>query len=170
VGELSSAGASYLEGFGTGVVSVGGATLGALLIPTMIKEPTQPITVPLTSDEPIDLKDEGLITLYRGVYNGHPDYGNALKGMAVPRGGSATPTEHNEGDNNSIYTSWSIYESVADKFGGRKGIGGVVLIKTFDVRQVIPSPDKFQQGEVLVPGVVSGAIVIPATPNPKKIR
>lgn len=86
----------------------------------------------------------------------------------TPKGGNANAKEHNEGNNSSIYTSWSIYREVADKFGGRKGAGGVLLMKDFPVTETVPSPDKFMQGEVLIPGVVTGAIVLPATPNPKK--
>jgi len=113
--------------------------------------------------------DKDIITLYRGVYVGHPDHENALKGMAVPRGGTATAKQHNEGNNESIYTSWSIYRGVAEKFGGRKGPGGIVLVKSFHISETVPSIDKFQQGEVLIPGVVTGAAVEEATPNPKKM-
>lgn len=113
-------------------------------------------------------KRDNTLILYRGVYVDHPDYANALKGKAVPRSGNATPKQHNEGESRSNYTSWTIYPSVADKFGGRKGRGGVVLTKTFKWSEITPSPDKFQQGELLIRGVVTGAIVTPATPNPKK--
>ena len=117
-----------------------------------------------------DTRKEDEIILYRGVYVDHPDYANALLGKAFPRGGDASPYEHNRGNNNSVYTSWTIYPEVADKFGGRKGPGGVVLTKSFPISKVVPSDDKYKQGEVLVKGPVSGAIVTPATPNPKKIK
>jgi hypothetical protein len=82
--------------------------------------------------------------------------------MAIPRGGNASPQEHNASDNNSNYTSWTIYPNVANEFGQRKGFGGVVLTKEFSLNEIVISPDKFMQGEVLVPGIVKGAIVKPA--------
>ena len=77
-------------------------------------------------------------------------------------GGSANADEHNLGDNNSIYTSWTIFKDVAEQFGSRKGKGGVILSKEFKMSEMVPSPDKFFQGEILIPGVVTGAKVEPA--------
>ncbi len=41
------------------------------------------------------------------------------------------PIKHTRGDVESIFTSWSYYEDVADYMGGRKDAGGVVLTKKF---------------------------------------
>lgn len=100
------------------------------------------------------------ITLYRGVYFNHPDYPNALKGMAFPYGGSATPEEHSGGNFKSNFTSWTMFRIVADFHANKKGPGGVVLTKTFLPGQYIPNFDFFDggEGEFLVPGPVSGAV------------
>jgi hypothetical protein len=45
---------------------------------------------------------------------------------------------------------------VAAKFAGPYG---VVLVKRFYPSQLVPSPDKYNEQEVLVPGVVFGAEV-----------
>ncbi len=42
---------------------------------------------------------EKYITLYRGVSVKHPDYPNALNGVATPIGGHNDPTKHNDGNN-----------------------------------------------------------------------
>ena len=158
----TSVGSGTAAGTATGTATVAGLSASTIFFSALA-------ILTLNGDTPVDdTKKPPKLVLYRGVYVGHPDYQNALKGIAVPRGGNATPEEHNNGDNNSIYTSWSFWPQVADKFGGRKGPGGVVLTKTFEWNEVVPSLDKFGQGEVLVPGIVTGAIVTPATPNPKK--
>jgi len=69
-----------------------------------------------------DEDDNRSITLYRGVHGKHPDLHNAVNGMAVPRGldfGHNNPIEHNRGDNNSIFTSWTTTKSMARYFHQR---------------------------------------------------
>lgn len=80
--------------------------------------------------------------------------------MAVPRGldGHNNAAQHNRGDNNSIFTSWTRSKNVARKFGRRKGKGGVLLTKKFKKSRVVTSPDKFKEQEVLVPGIVTGQV------------
>src|SRR5690606_20569940 len=71
-------------------------------------------------------ENEESIVLYRGVSKEIDVpilYAAAKRGFAVPRGflpNSAKPHDnknaHTGGDNNSIYTSWTIYKSEAEKF------------------------------------------------------
>ncbi|WP_445457009.1 DUF6443 domain-containing protein [Flavobacterium sp. HNIBRBA15423] len=107
--------------------------------------------------------DDGVpsITLFRGVYFGHPDYANALNGIATPIGGHDDPFLHNWGDNESIFTSWSVNIAVAKTHASKAMVSnGVILMKRFKVYEIVPSPDKMKEGEFLVPGVVNGAKVI----------
>jgi RHS repeat-associated protein len=97
-------------------------------------------------------------TLYRGVWDDHPAFQEALEGSADPRGGSATALEHNMGDTRSIYTSWTTDPALAAE---RAGPGGVVLQQTFPAFRLVTSPDLFGEGEVLVTGPVRGASVTP---------
>jgi len=80
--------------------------------------------------------------------------------MAVPQNlltGHSNPYWHNTNNLNSIFTSWTIYKSFAARWAGKNGWGGIILTKKFQKWQVQLSPDLFRQGEVLIPGVVSGA-------------
>jgi hypothetical protein len=88
VGELTSAGASYLEGLGTGVVSVGGMTLGALLMPTMIKEPEFNWTRDLPLDVPVTTTgtpQDPTLYLYRNMRSvgGLPMIGEGLDKLGL---------------------------------------------------------------------------------------
>ena len=111
---------------------------------------------------------DGYITLFRGVHKDHPDYPNALRGEAHPKGGHENPVAHNNGDNSSIFTSWSVNPWIAWSFATKQGKenGGLVLIKQVHVSEITPSPDKFFQGEVLLRGIVRGAIPIPVLKLP----
>ncbi|WP_051890284.1 hypothetical protein [Chryseobacterium vrystaatense] len=154
--ELSTVG-SLVKGF----AATGAMTLGAVLYPTMIKEPEFNWTRDLPLDIPITTTDdrpEDLITLYRGVCIGHYDYKNALKGMAIPLGGHNDPDSHNWGDTESVFTSWTINRNTALKFANKNGSGGVLLQKAFSVHEIIPSPDKYNEQEILIRGIVNGAV------------
>ncbi len=109
-----------------------------------------------TTDVPAD-ESEQRITLYRGVCVGHYDYKNALKGMAVPLGGHNDPDSHNWGDTESVFTSWTTNINIALKFANKNGSGGVLLSKDFLVRETIPSPDTYNEQEILIQGIVTGA-------------
>ena len=99
------------------------------------------------------------ITLYRGVYFDHPDYPNAILGIAEPAGGDATPEQHAGGNYHSNFTSWTMFRCVADWHANKKGPGGIVLTKEFLPGQFIPNfTFHAEEGEFLVPGRVTGAI------------
>jgi photosystem II stability/assembly factor-like uncharacterized protein len=139
------------------------------LIYDAVKSRDVDITVPIAV--PIDQVDVNVkkITLYRGVPRGHPDYLNALKGVATPLGGStghSDPNKHNEGNTLSVFTSWSLSRQIANQYATVNSAGGVVLVKQFYIYETVPSPDHYEEFEILVPGVVTGARV--TLPGPAK--
>ncbi len=116
-------------------------------------------------------KGTGSTTLYRGVNSTSPGYENALEGIAKPRGGSATPLEHNTLTTESNYTSWTSNISVAENFGLRTSGQGVVLTAEIPNSKLVQSPNLksvnlvqspgtiVSESETLVKGSVSGAKV-----------
>jgi len=87
---------------------------------------------------------------------------DAYAGMAIPWGGHDDPFRHNAGDNKSIFTSWTRIPAEANKWASRFGPGGVILIKQFHISRLVPSPNrKPGEGEILIPGIVTGAKVEP---------
>lgn len=102
-----------------------------------------------------------MIRCYRGVAEGHIYYQEALHGIARPRGGAATVAEHNGGNTESGYTSWTTSYQITRKkalesdFEGH----GVVLQKDFDLAQLIPFPDVYGESEWFVFGIVNGASI-----------
>jgi len=111
------------------------------------------------------------ITLYRGVNEHHPGFNNALKGKAKPRGGNASPLEHNTITTESPFTSWSTNPSVAENFALRPKGNGVVLEIEVPIEKIVESPDLktvnlkqspgtiVKEGEKLIKGNVKGAKV-----------
>ncbi len=90
--------------------------------------------------------------------------------LQLPRGGNATPAEHNSGNTNSQYTSWSTDPEVATNYALRPNGGGVVLTKTVPESLTIVSPSikdvllkqsgkVVNESEVLLKGPVTGATV-----------
>jgi hypothetical protein len=137
------------------------------------------LSIPIPTGEgaslPDQIRDEflnrNMVTLYRGVHNGHPDIANARNGMAVPwglDGGHSNARDHNLGALYSVYTSWTIYKNVAAQMAGRNGWGGIILTKRFNVSKLTISPDLFFQGEFLIRGIVNGAIPQNARPYFKR--
>ena len=110
-------------------------------------------------------------TLYRGVNSTSPGYENALQGIAKPRGGNATPLEHNTLTTESPYTSWSSNISVAENFAYRTSGEGAVLTAEIPSSQLVNSPNLksvnlvqspgtiVSESETLVKGPVKGANV-----------
>ena len=83
-----------------------------------------------------------------------------MMGTALPLGledGHDDPELHNNGDNWSIFTSWSISETKATEIARKNGPGGVVMTNRFKLSETVPDPDKYNEGEVLVPGIDRGA-------------
>ena len=115
-----------------------------------------------------EFNSENKILLFRGIHAFHPQIEKAKLGIVEPWGGHDNPLKHNMGDNRSVYTSWTSNIFVALQFakGKNKKQIGVILAKTFDKKVVIPSPDKFQQGEFLIKGNVYGCLVVDCTNIP----
>lgn len=97
--------------------------------------------------------------VYRGVAVSHPGFGAALVGTASPRGGIATRAEHNLGNTESQYTSWTTDRHVAERWAGP---GGALM--EIDLAEVAGrwalSPDVFWESEILIQGSVTGARVL----------
>ena len=96
---------------------------------------------------------------------GHGGFDDAVDGIAKPRGGHDSPELHNDGDTESIFTSWSPDVSVADHFATRFGKPGVKLKADIPKSQLVESPDAHEEAEVLVTGVVVGAEVSGVKPR-----
>lgn len=114
------------------------------------------------------------ITLYRGVNESHPGFKNALKGKAKPRGGNASPLEHNTITTESPFTSWSTNPAVAKNYALRPNGNGIVLEVDVPISSTIKSPSLknvqliqsktvpkqiMNEFEVLLKGTVKGASI-----------
>ena len=102
-----------------------------------------------------------MVRCYRGVAKDNPQYQDALEGTANPRDGSASPSDHNDGDTRSGYTSWRLSYHVAWEKATDQDLGGkgVILQKDFDALQLIHSPDIYIESEVLVWGLITDSLV-----------
>ena len=108
--------------------------------------------------------------VYRGVHAGHPALAEARKGVVYPGkiDGSLTPADHNKGEVSHIsqYTSWTRDRAIAKFHAEKFGPGGVVVEFPFDHPNPgdewawETSPDEFDEQEVLLRGIRSGATVI----------
>jgi hypothetical protein len=108
--------------------------------------------------------------IYRGVHAYHPALADAMLGKAVPGDirGTVSPKDHNKGgvSGASPYTSWTTDREVAEYHARLFGPGGVVLQfpgggpGPGDAWRWEPSPDEFEEQEVLLHGARSGATVI----------
>ena len=101
-------------------------------------------------------------SLYRGVAEGHPGYSNATKGIANPRGGTATAEAHTGGVTTSNYTSWTTDPQVARNFALEGPTQkGVLLQATVPKTSVFQSQTSilFEEAEWLRTGSTSGANV-----------
>jgi RHS repeat-associated protein len=97
---------------------------------------------------------EETVTLHRGVNKSSPAFDDALQGNVKPRGGNATPAEHNVGNTKSNYTSWTTDVEVAKNYSLRPDGGGVVLQTNVPVSSTVPSPSLKSVNLKQSPGVV----------------
>jgi hypothetical protein len=95
--------------------------------------------------------------LYRGVATDHPGYQDALNGNSIPRGGDASALEHNLGDTNSPFTSWTTDAEVAKEFAGSDGVILRIANAQGPGYNLVTSPYLFGESQVLVEGNVIDA-------------
>lgn len=108
-------------------------------------------------------------TLYRGVNNNSPAFEAASNGKVKPRGGNATPLEHNTVSTKSKYTSWTTDPRVAKNFALRPKGEGVVLEGQISINRTVKSPDRYKVNLIQSPGVkvpesevlVTGKVTVP---------
>lgn len=115
------------------------------------------------------------LPLYRGISERHIYFNYAELGISKPFGGHNDPLRHRNGNNNSIFTSWTTDFNVAFKFATTDDFGnrcnGVVHIKTdvpvsrlTDVKS-LHEGDVFRESEFLISETVRGCMVIPVRFN-----
>ena len=106
-------------------------TIMAVFLPTETGNGAVPVPNPYY-DTDYDGNQDDFMTLYRGVHTGHPDFANALLGMAFPRGTntSSFDIEVQNGGGVTGFTSWSMSRSVANFHANKAGPGGVCLLYT----------------------------------------
>jgi hypothetical protein len=75
-------------------------------------------------------------------------------------GGLASALEHNLGDTQSPFTSWTTNPEVARGFAGRNGVVLRIPYGPGDGYGIVGSPDLFGESEVLIEGIVRGAVVL----------
>lgn len=102
---------------------------------------------------------EAKTPIYRGVASDHHAFDDAREGVARPGdpAGSADPDLHNAGFTpKTRLTSWSTSRQVAEGFAGEDGVVLETSIEDLQARgiPVLQSPDNFDEGEVLVEGIV----------------
>lgn len=120
-------------------------------------------------------EEAGFRYLYRGLSVMHPGYDDAVRGVAKPRGGSASMEAHHNNNTQSIYTSWDTNRNTALQYArgaaeGRSDLPGVILQVKLPLGQPIYpsmmfSSDLWEGTENLVEGMVRGAKVwhVPAS-------
>ena len=119
------------------------------------------------------------ITLYRGVPSlipgtvketPNPAYFPATQGTAVPQGGTDDPYLANYGIP-SNYTFWTLDKDIARDFATDGDVTNGILLKKDFPKEVLSnntSPDRYSEGEVQIPGTVTGATPIPVEPEKVK--
>ena len=104
------------------------------------------------------------IDAFEADHADHPDIAEARKGEAKPIGGHEDPARHNSGDNESEFTSWTTDKGQAEDYAsglmeGELKPGGVILTDKVNKSDLIKSPDKYNESEVLRKGPIKGADV-----------
>jgi RHS repeat-associated protein len=114
--------------------------------------------------------NDEMIKLYRGVNESHAGFDDAINGVAKAKGGTASAAEHNAGNTNSPFISFTTDPDVAKNFALRPSGNGVVLEVTVPKSTLIKSPSAkdvvlkqsgkvVNESEVLLKEKVKGATV-----------
>jgi RHS repeat-associated protein len=172
--DIVKMGMGYVETVEDAVEGDAAAQVDAVMIPVTIFAPVKAESAAgseVAASESPTAAVEGTSTLYRGVNKNHVAYSEALKGTAKPKGGTATPVEHNGGVTESPYTSWTTDPEVAINYATRPLGDGVVLKAEIPKSKMVESPnvepiiqkqtgELISESEVLVEGTVTNAKVI----------
>ena len=102
--------------------------------------------------------------IYRGVSTESPMHADALEGRAIGQDplGHADPDFYNAGfSQDSRLHAWSTDPKVAESWAGAPGDGGVIMNTTIGEvraqgRQILRSPDRFNECEIFILGLVEG--------------
>jgi len=164
VGGIVETGAELLQGhYGAAALAAGGALLGLVGAGALAKVP-KAVRAIRAGKAAKTLKaaeeSEELVTVFRGVKSSHARFQEALKGVAKPRSpilGHTDPVRHNLGDTRSKFVSLTTKPEVAKRFA--RG-DGVILKSRVQKSKLVPSPDVFDEGEVLLRGEIKDAQVI----------
>ncbi|MCW3037468.1 MAG: hypothetical protein JWM17_2780, partial [Actinobacteria bacterium] len=105
--------------------------------------------------------------IWRGVAQGHHAYDAAAQGIALPGSefGHINVVAHNLGaTSDTALTSWSTDTSIAQQFAGKNGVILHTTVEDLQARgvNVLSSPDRFHESEILVQGRVEGLTVLRA--------
>ncbi len=85
--------------------------------------------------------EDEMVKIYRGINESHVGFDDAMKGITKPKGGDASAFEHNLGNTNSPFTSWTTDPDVAKNFALSPKGGGVVLEKVVPKSELFSSPN-----------------------------
>lgn len=158
----------------TRIISFRGIAFLAIVSTVLLYVATRPIDRDLPIERSM-IQQDYVKLIYRGVNMFHPGYIDAKAGTAKPIGGHELPGLHRDGYTDSEFTSWTTDITIAYTFAttcvnGR--CSGVILIKRADLTKgrytdmkTIPGGDKFHESEILVKGIMEGAIPVFVRPG-----
>ncbi|WP_243715217.1 hypothetical protein [Micromonospora sp. KC207] len=96
---------------------------------------------------------------FRGVDENHRSYASQHGGTVTPVGGHNDPMLHNDGNTDSIFTSWTSNRATAERHATRLSGRGVVLMVRRGTGPIIDMAfmgwDKWGESEVLIKGTVN---------------
>jgi hypothetical protein len=105
--------------------------------------------------------------IWRGVATDHHAYDAAVRGIALPgdEAGIVDVVAHNTGFTKATaLTSWTTDTKWAEWFAGKDGVILHTTVEELRARgiNVLASPDRFNESEILVQGRVEGLTVLRA--------
>jgi len=110
--------------------------------------------------------------LYRGVAESHVHFHLAERGRVKPYGGHNNPRRHRDGDNHSVFTSWTTDVKTAFYYGTHDEFGpcdGIILVKLVDINnpdlvtdiRTVKDGDVYREYEYLLTGDIKGCFIFP---------
>jgi hypothetical protein len=103
--------------------------------------------------------------IWRGVATDHHAYDAAVRGIALPgdESGIVDAAAHNTGfTHGTALTSWTTDTRMAELFAGKDGVILQSTVEELRARgvNILASPDRFGESEILVQGRVEGLTVL----------